>query len=269
MKYRLGALYRRSANSPLRRLYFSWLKHIRGVFHKRQSVQFVSINGKRYKRLELGDSFEAVQLEQALEALADRTLFPPLIHRNENQLLFGFIDGRPLDPQRADDLESMLRFFTTLYRSDASMQDPQRALGRLINDLAFLFDTGLIDVDLQQALAERAHAVCPNALVAGLDYIDPVAKNFVVTGEGVCAIDVESLHDAVPLGTGIAKAGLHWLDRDQQQLWLTRLDPQGTAGLRDQFAFVELVFRTGWTKRKLLQGKHHRIRIELLRELLD
>lgn len=268
MNFRLGSLFRRNANSPLRRLYFFWLKHVTGVFYKRQKVHFLSINGKRFKRLELGDSCEARELEQALMSVSDPDLFPPLIHRHENQLLFEFVEGRPFDALRSDDQSALLQFFTMLYRSDINMQASRPYLQRLLTDLNFLVDAGLIDVRLHRMLSDRAHEVQPQALVCGYDYIDPVAKNFVITDGALCAIDVESLRSGIALGTGIAKAALHWLEEEQKHKLLSALDPQGNAHFLNQFDFVELMFRIGWTKRKLLQGKHHAIDISLLEALL-
>ena len=76
MKFRLGSLFQRNAHSIPRRLYFAGLSRVSGVFSKRQSVHFVTINGKRYKRVTLGDSFEALQVEEALRLAPADAGFP-------------------------------------------------------------------------------------------------------------------------------------------------------------------------------------------------
>ncbi|MGB0514857.1 MAG: hypothetical protein ACPGJE_08470, partial [Wenzhouxiangellaceae bacterium] len=115
MKYRLGLLFQTNAHSWARRAYFAVLRLFFGVFHKRQSVHFVRINGRRYKRVLFGDSHEAALVEQALDAAASLDAFPTLIHRHENELLLGFIDGRPFDPARSGDREALGSFLGRLY----------------------------------------------------------------------------------------------------------------------------------------------------------
>ncbi len=268
MKFRLGSLFQKNAHSLPRRLYFAGLRRVTGVFSKRQAVFFLSINGTRFKRVVLGDSFEASQVERALRSAPAAALFPELIQRHENELLLGFVEGRPFDPSQESDRQALAEFFGALYAAGRRGVDADRLWRALETDIGFLRTAGLIDAPLGQALLERAADLRPAEVQTGLDYVDPVAKNFVVDDGRLFAIDVESLRQDVPLGTGIAKAVVHWLGRDQAPDFIARVERAGDFTLGGQMPFVELCFRVAWTKRKLLQGKHRSIRIDLLRELV-
>lgn len=91
----------------------------------------------------------------------------------------------------------------------------------------------------------------------GLDYVDPVLKNFVLRddGAGLCAVDAESLVDDHPLGSGIAKALIHWLRPWEEDFW-GHFEAAGGPAIREAFPFVELCFVARWTKTKVLTGKH-------------
>lgn len=269
MKFRLGSLFQKNAHSLPRRLYFAGLRRVAGVFAKRQSVHFVTINGKRYKRVTLGDSYEAALVEQAIRIAPAEAGFPELIYRHENELLFGFVEGRPFDPARLADREALAAFFGALYGAESRSDSPDTSVRSLQTDLGFLADAGLIDTALHKALAQRGEQTRPAQLRTGLDYVDPVAKNFVVNDDGIHAIDVESLRRDVALGTGIAKAAVHWLADKHLPEFIEQVERAGGLTLKGQMPFVELCFRVAWTKRKLLQGKHGSVRIELLRALVE
>jgi len=269
MKFRLGSLFQKNAHSLPRRVYFAGLRRVAGVFTKRQSVHFVTINGKRYKRVTMGDSYEAALIEQAMQRAPANARFPGLIQRHENELLLGFVEGRPFDPSDPGDREALAGFFGALYAAESRSAPPDRLLRALDTDLGFLHDAGLIDAALRQALAGRAEQTRPAELRTGLDYVDPVAKNFVVNAERIHAIDVESLRRKTPLGTGIAKAAVHWLPDKDLPGFVEQVKQAGGLTLQGQMPFVELCFRVGWTKRKLLQGKHRSIRVDLLKNLVQ
>jgi len=270
MKYRLGSLFQVNAHSWARRAYFAVLRLFFGVFGKRQSVHFVRINGTRYKRVVFGDSHEAVLVEQALGVAAPLNAFPPLIDRHENELLLGFVEGRAFDPARPEDRELLGTFLGRLYAVQPEETDSGALARRLEIDLGFLCQAGLIDTALANGLRNTAARLRPESVITGLDYVDPVAKNFVIAEDGhLCAIDVESLSAGQPLGMGIAKAGVHWLDPEARPELLRAAERAAGFTLSNQLPYLELCFRVGWTKRKLLQGKQRVIRIELLRELAE
>jgi len=269
MNYRLGSLFQRNAHSPARRLYFAWKRRVSALFGKRQSVRFVTINGKRYKRVTLGDSFEAEKIERAMLQARAPARFPRLIHRHENELLVRFVEGRSFEPGNPADREKVAEFLGALYAVAPQNGSPAPFSVRLATELEFLHDAGLIDAQLKRALAAKSTALVPASLLTGLDYVDPVAKNFVIDAEGVTAIDVESLRDGIPLGSGIAKAEMHWLEDRGIAEFVGQAEQAAELELAAQMDWVRLAFRVGWTKRKLLQGKHRFIRIERLRELVS
>ena len=147
MKARLGSLFQRNAHSPLRRLYFRWLQRWRGVFAKRQSVYFVSVHGKRYKRVVFGDSAQAAEVEDALDAFAGTGRFPPVIYRHENELLLDFVEGRAFDPDDPADRARLAGFLAGLWQR-ALTERPRAELpfdARLAVDLDFLVQARVID----------------------------------------------------------------------------------------------------------------------------
>jgi len=269
MALRLGSFFQKNAHSTLRRLYFAFVRRFSGVFAKRQSVYFVEINGTRFKRVVLGDSYEASLVERALDNAPPQARFPQLIQRHENELLLSFVEGRGFDPSSTSDRAALATFFGALYSADRRSESARALWDALEIDLEFLVTAGLVEPALRDALAERAGELRPAEIQIGLDYVDPVGKNFVMEGDAIIAIDVESLRRDVPLGTGIAKAGVHWLDRKAIGGFIDQVSEAAEFTLSGQQPFVELCFRVAWTKRKLLQGKHGSIRMELLRELVE
>src|SRR6056297_3393431 len=110
MAFRLGSFFQKNAHSTSRRLYFAVLRRFSGVFAKRQSVYFVDINGTRFKRVVMGDSYEASLAEKALKRLPTQAHFPRLIQRHENELLLTFVEGRKFDSSSAGDRAALAAF---------------------------------------------------------------------------------------------------------------------------------------------------------------
>ena len=272
MKARLGSLFQTHAHSWPRRLYFRWLQAWRGVFAKRQSVHFVSLHGQRYKRVVFGDSAQAGEVQEALDAFAGTQRFPPLIHRHENELLLGFVEGRGFDPEDSSDRARLAGFLADLWQR-TPVETPRDALpfdARLAVDLDFLVQARVLDAARADALAGRARAEAPDTLVIGYDYVDPVAKNFLIVAEGpgrkqaprLVAIDVESLRAGQPLGTGLAQASLRWLSPGDVPVMASQVAESGGPDIDAQLEYVRLITTVAWTKRKFLQGKTHFIRSE-------
>lgn len=270
MNYRFGSLFQRNAHSLSRRLYFLVLRRITGVFGKRQSVYFVDINGHRYKRVVFGDSLQSTETEQALAQFDGAGCFPNLIERHENELLLEFVEARRFDPDQSADRQLFEAFLATLWSHEATHQAPTgpAPARQLAADLHFLARSGVIDDSLAGQLQSLGERTTPGTLWLGFDYLDPVAKNFVVEDGHLVAVDVESLRPEAMLGTGLVQAAVHWLDRDEVPGALERIHAAGAPDLAGQIRFVELAFRVAWTKRKLLQGKRHAVKPELLEELV-
>lgn len=269
MQFRLGSFFQKNAHSLPRRLYFAILRRLFGVFSKRQAVYFVDINGKRFKRVVLGDAFEASLVESALLAAPAGARFPPLIQRHENELLLGFVEGRRFNGEKTSDRNALADFLGALYSVGHDCVAPDRLQRALETDLEFLVDVGRVHRALGEALLALAEQLRPAEIRTGLDYVDPVEKNFIIHGDALHAIDVESLQQHTPLATGIAKAGIHWLERDDTPAFVARVEQAAGISLTTQLPYIELCFRAAWIKRKLLQGKHRSIRIDFLHELVE
>lgn len=278
MKARLGSLFQTNAHSWPRRLYFGWLQRWRGVFAKRQSVYFVSMHGKRYKRVVFGDSAQAAEVENALDAFAGSGRFPAVIYRHENELLLDFVKGREFDPSDSADRARLARFLAELWQR-APVETPRAELpfdARLAVDLEFLIQARVVDADRARALSARAESVAPETLQIGFDYVDPVAKNFVIAGEEagrkqaprLVAIDVESLRADQALGAGLAQASLRWLAPGDVATLASQVAESGGPDIDAQLEYVRLITTVAWTKRKLLQGKTNFIRAEHFDALL-
>ncbi|HKL52693.1 MAG TPA: hypothetical protein VJ902_01940 [Wenzhouxiangellaceae bacterium] len=278
MKARLGSLFQKNAHSVPRRLYFEWLRRWRGVFEKRQRVYFVRIGGKRFKRVVFGDSALAEDVADALGMFSGAGRFPDLIHRHENELLLEFVEGRPFDPADSSDRARLAAFMAELWRrSPGEMPRDRSGLDQQLDvDLRFLLDAGVLDAARRHALAERAAAVAPETILTGYDYVDPVAKNFVITSESpglklaptLVAIDVESLRAGQPLGVGLAQASLRWLAPGDVPVMASQVAEAGGPDIDAQLDYVRLITTVGWTKRKFLQGKTNFIRREHVDALL-
>lgn len=270
MKARLGSLFQTNAHSLPRRLYFWWLQRWRGVFAKRQQVYFVRLGGKRFKRVVFGDSAQAAEVQAALDAFAGHGRFPPLVHRHENELLLAFVEGRSFDPEDSTDRARLARFLAELWRR-APVEIARSDLpydARLQVDLDVLVTAGVLTVERARALATRAETVAPDRLLLGYDYVDPVAKNFVIAGSApsgsdgarLVAIDIESLRADQPLGAGLAQASLRWLAPGDVPVMASQVTESGGPDIDAQLDYVRLITTVAWTKRKLLQGKTRFIR---------
>ncbi|MBY6205464.1 hypothetical protein [Halomonas denitrificans] len=270
MKARLGSLFQTNAHSFARRLYFWWLQRWRGVFAKRQQVFFVRVGRTRFKRVVFGDSAQAAEVQAALDDFAGSGRFPPLVHRHENELLLGFVEGRAFDPDDSADRARLARFLAELWRRapEEIARSDRPFDARLRVDLDFLVTAGVLAAERARALAARAEAVAPDTLLLGYDYVDPVAKNFVIAGSApsgtdgarLVAIDVESLRADQPLGAGLAQASLRWLAPGDVAVMASQVTESGGPDIDAQLDYVRLITTVAWTKRKFLQGKTNFIR---------
>lgn len=253
-----------------RRLYDRMRPLFGGVVGKRQRAYFLTLHGHQFKRLILGDAWQAERIERELEQFEGENGFPPLVLRHENELLLGYVDGRPFDAADPADREALARFYAALYRKHprrvAASTLPLTA--RFDRDLQFLADVGVLDQPDVPALQARATSLQPEQVWIGFDYVDPVAKNFIRTETGMVAVDVESLVSDEALGTGIAKARVHWLADAETGAFLDAITAAGGPDLAAQLPWVELCFLAGWTKRKVLQGKRRFVRPALLKQFI-
>lgn len=232
---------------------------LRTLLRKSQRVRFVTLNGHRYKRVLTSDAYVASAIERNLECFADTDYFSPLVMRYENEVWVEFVEGTRPQPE-AGFAGQLADFYATLYRRNPhylAIEDTPFAQ-RLQRDLRFLNQVGFLDRDAYRDLQASARRITPRQVWVGFDYMDPVLKNFVVrTDSGcICVIDVESVFDGNLIGSGIAKAGVHWLQQELFETVRARLAGYGDVpDFFSYFPFIELQFLARWTKTKFLTGK--------------
>lgn len=246
-----GYSLKRRARTALRRLFGT-------EFQKSQDLRFVTINGRRFKRLILQDSSTAARIERILERFELSGIFPGLVTRYENQVLLEFVDGER--PREASEglVTQVADFYATLYLAQPSLAPigETSAPARLERNLRFLNMVGVLDDAVFHDLRGAALRLAPAKVWFGFDYVDPVLKNFVLTGEGrrLCAIDLEGLHDDQLIGSGVAQALMHWAE-PFRHAFMSRLAERGSPDFQSYLPFVEMCFFARWTQTKVLTGK--------------
>ena len=225
---------------------------------KDKSLHYVTINGQRFKRIILCDSYLAAQLERALEQFSDSGYFPQVITRYERELWVEFVDGERTHTVDEGFVEKVADFYANLYsnqpRSVNALESgfPQR----LNRDLHFLRQIGLLDERSSQDLDAAAKTLTPETLWLGFDYTDPVLKNFVVRpqDQSICAIDVDGLSGDQLIGMGVMKACARWLQPFEGPFF-ERVARQRVPDFRAYLPFVKLCFVAKWTKQFFFERK--------------
>jgi len=259
----------RAANPWWRRLKRR-LRAIGGAaLNKTHAVDLAWVNGQRYKRVRFTDSRQATLIADALSTLRDTALFPELLHLQDGDLWLRFVPGEIAEPGQAD-FEKALNFFVRLYAATGIRVGTAGLglTGQLDSDLRFLAETGVLSGSDSEALRRHAQALCPETVLLGFDYIDPLPKNFVITDAGAVGIDVEALACEQPLGQGLAKLLLRWPSAAAPNDILDRCVRAGV-DIRAQFPWVRLLFLAAYTKQKVLQRKPGHIDSRALLQLLD
>lgn len=234
---------------------------------KTHQVDLIEIDGQRLKRVIFDSAETALAVSKALRQTADTGLFPALVFHHEFEVRVEFIPG-PLARPGRDELR-LAAFFIELYRlpnNTVSLAD-SGLMPRLESDLDFLLEHSLVEQDLSRRLLEMAGRLAPPSILLGHDYIDPVAKNFVIVDGRAIAIDIEALLADQPLGTGVAKARLRWPGLDIDQM-MSRPGSAGGPDLIGQYAFIELCFLASYFRQKIIQRKPRHLQPEALRAWL-
>ncbi len=225
---------------------------------KSQDLRFVTINGHRFKRLILRDSYMAEKIEANLGKFGPSDFFPPLVTRFENEVWVEYVDGIRIDAIDDARIRQFAAFYRSVYARRPQRIDLEQTIfaDRLRQDLRFLHQVGVLPDNTHRDLLSVAQEIAPDAVWVGFDYVDPVLKNFIERsdGRGLCAIDVESLVDGQLIGTGVAKACVHWLEPGRTAFCreIADLDPPEFLAY---FPFVELCLIARWSKTKFLTGK--------------
>lgn len=244
------------------RLRRRWL----GRFVPEKRVRLIEIGSARFKRLTLPDAWTAAQLARRLERFRSHQVFPLVIAQSANELLLEYVEGsrvaEPLDEAACGRLAG---FFAVLYAQGRHAVETRAAgfADALQLDLAFLGQVGVLGASALPELLRAAEALAPAQVYVGHDYLDPIARNFLITPAGrLVAVDVEELMPDQLLGSGVAKAVLRTPGASRERL-LEGIRRTAGLDLAPVMPFVELAFLAGWTKHALLKGRASLVRPEL------
>lgn len=223
---------------------------------KAKGLHYVTVNGHRFKRLILCDSFLATQIEEYLEAFQESGYFPPLIARYEHEIWLDYVEGVPIRSVDEDFVLKIAEFYATMYGANPALVNARQSPfpERLLLDLRFLLQIGVLPQatykDLQVAVAD----LIPDQVWVGYDYTDPVLKNFLQRSENgrICVVDVDGLAGNQLLGIGVAKACVRWLG-PYRSLFFSAIANHGAPDVQKYFSFVELCFLAKWMKRAFLE----------------
>lgn len=250
----------------LRRRWRAW----RGAgLNKTHVVHFVRIGDTQFKRVRFADAQSAQTVADGLDRLSDRNCFPALLMHHAQQLWVDYVPGQPPRLDDPADRRHLVDFFVRLYgQVQAMAADPEPISAGLVRDLDFLSRCGVLGPDRAGPLLALERHLRPGRVWLGVDYIDPLTKNFVIQADQAIAIDIEALVLDAPLGTGLAKAWLRWPFDPAPEL-LERLPAAGGPDLVEQWPWVRLCFLCEYFKQKLLQGKPGYIQVEVFDRLLE
>jgi hypothetical protein len=223
---------------------------------KAKSLYFVTVNGHCFKRLILCDSFLASEIEQHLDSFIESGYFPPLVARYEREIWLEYVEGTSIKSIDEQFVIKIAEFYATVYGTNPALLDVKNSpfQGRLLQDLRFLHQTGVLTQVCYQDIKAAVPNLTPEQVWVGYDYTDPVLKNFILRPENgrICVVDVDGLAGNQLLGIGVAKACVRWLG-PYQALFFSALANHGAPDFQKYFSFVELCFLAKWTKRAFLE----------------
>lgn len=260
---------RTNAHSWWRRLH-TRLRALIGAAVKTHRVHWVTIGGVRYKRVTFSHASEAMRVAHTLERVAPLSRLPAPVYQHERRVWFKFVEGEPLEASRPEHVEGVIGVFADLYRHVPRRVAVQDTLihQRLLADLEFLREVGVLTPRLGAAMMNAAGELCPQYVRLGFEYIDPLPRNFIVARNGVWAIDVEALYADSLLGIGPAKARLRWLDIQTETL-LEMLSRHGAPDLRAQLDYAALSQLAAYSKQEVFRGRRRSVRGEDFERLLE
>ncbi len=236
---------------------------LRGLhLRKAKSLHFVTINGQRFKRLQFADSAIARDIERNLEAFRADNIFPRLVTRYEHEIWVDFIDGEQPRQMTEQVVRRVAEFYATIYTKRPTLTDTTKTAFpvRLVQDLHFLHQVGILSDSLYVQLQRVVEQIVPPQVWIGFDYTDPVLKNFVLSHDDgrLYAVDVEGLADNQLTGMGTVKASVRWFGEFRSSFY-THLAELGAPDFQSYLPFVDLCFLASWTKRNLFEGKKKKI----------
>ena len=242
-----------------------------GRWTKKQQSSLVEIGGSKLKRIAFPDTASAARAEALTRRAWRVDAAPEPVCLDGSDLWLDYLDGAPVASDDASFVPLLAGLFCALWSTGTRAEDPHQSgrVSQVARDLRWLSETGVLDASLCQALERGPLKTAPPELYCGLDYVDPRPENFVSRDGGLWIIDVESLSEDFPLGSGLAKATLRWPEARRDAM-IAELAARGGPDLSAQLPFVELAFLSGWQKRCVLRGKWKLVDPALFRRhLLD
>lgn len=216
------------------------------------------MNGHRYKRVILRDSYLAAEIARSLRSFGETPLIPTLVMHQENELWVEFVEGSALAASDPGAVSMLAAFYAEVYgRAPRRVSVAGASFHRsFLRDLHFLHRVGVLSDACHGDLVTVVERLAPEQAWVGFDYKDPLLKNFVVRNDdgGLCAVDVESLTPDTLMGTGVAKALDRWLE-PQREAFFAELRQHTAPDFAVYFPYVELFFTAHWTKRACFVGR--------------
>ncbi len=223
---------------------------------KAKGIHFIEVNGHRFKRLLLCDSFLATEIEQYLEAFNGSGHFPPLVGRYEHEIWLDYVEGVPVSTIDESFVKKIAEFYATVYGKHPVLLEIQQSPfpARVLQDLCFLHQVNVLSQDCYRDLQMAAQHLMPEKVWVGYEYTDPVLKNFILREDNkqICVVDVDGLAGKQLMGIGVAKACVRWLG-PYRDLFFLELTHHGAPDFQKYFSFVELCFLAKWMKRAFLE----------------
>jgi hypothetical protein len=256
MDYRRS--FRQFSLTPLsRRLRYIMSRLFGSRLQKSQKVTVVVINGQRFKRVILRDSYLAATIEHSLEQFGPSMHVPGFVIRYEHEVWVDFVDGEVPGEISEDLVRKLAAYYAHIY-SRAPREIPAAGsvwLTRVDRDLRFLEQVGVLSAAAHSGIVRGIDAMTPTNFWVGFDYNDPVVKNFVLTTDGVvCGIDVESLVEDQLLGLGVAKALMRWME-PYRAVFLEAFASSDAPDFVPYLEFIELSHLAAYTKLMFVERK--------------
>ena len=90
---------------------------------KAKGIHFVTVNGHRFKRLILCDSYLACELERNLENFTQSGYFPPIVARYEHEIWLEFVEGVTIPSVDEAFVRNIAEFYATVYGAHSALVD--------------------------------------------------------------------------------------------------------------------------------------------------
>ncbi len=256
---------KRSLHPTHRRLRTALVRWLSNRPPRTQRVYLVTINGARFKRVVLPDSYAAASVAARLREFGPSGIYPQLVFEKEREVLVEYIEGRRVEGIDTALLEDLASLLATLYKRTPQLKAASDTRWNHTThvDLHFLQHVGVLSEARYRQLDSLVDRITPEQVWVGYECTDVILKNFVRDDDGrLRCIDVESLSADQLIGSGVAKACVRWLGPHRER-FLGLIEKQGVPDFSSYMPFVELSFLAFWVKQSFLEKKTRFVDAEL------